>query len=84
MSHRIMMDIAEKYKGIEPCVSRCDLDKHADVHSGSIGFFMVAYLKFESLMKSKAYEKIRDDLQSRKIDHVQQISQLYRYKGMAL
>ena len=82
MSHTIMMDIAEKYKGIEPCVSRCDVDKHADVYSDSIGFFMSSYLRFESLMKSKAYENIRADLQSRNIDHVQQISQLYADGGL--
>ena len=37
------MDIAEKYKGIEGCVTRCDLDKHADVHSGSLAVFMSSY-----------------------------------------
>ena len=82
MSHTIMMDIAEKYKGIEPCVVNCDVDKHADVYSDSIGFFMSSYLRFESLMKSKAYENIRADLQSRNIDHVQQISQLYADGGL--
>ena len=82
MSHTIMIDIAEKYKGIESCVSRCNLDKDADIYSGSPQIFMSAYLKFDSLRKSKAYERICNDLHSRKIDHVQQISQLYADGGL--